>query len=76
MNNERVFEDYKKDTLTSAGLTVEDMMEEGYFNGGGGRLLIVWGEARWTRSQLLGEIARGPWGLCTVSCLFLSPFSQ
>jgi len=27
----------------------------------------VWGDAQWSRTQLLGEIARGHWGLCTAS---------
>lgn len=35
--------------------------------GGGGQVLAFWGDARWTRSQLLGEIARGHWGLCKAS---------
>ncbi|KAF0695292.1 Aste57867_13888 [Aphanomyces stellatus] len=25
---------------------------------------VFWGEAQWSRAQLLGEIARGSWGLC------------
>ncbi|KDO22407.1 hypothetical protein SPRG_11359 [Saprolegnia parasitica CBS 223.65] len=25
---------------------------------------VIWGDAQWTRAQLLGEIARGSWGLC------------
>jgi len=32
----------------------------------GPRILCFWGDARWTRAQLLGEIARGHWGLCKV----------
>ena len=27
-------------------------------------LKVFWGEARWQRTQLLGELARGDWGLC------------
>lgn len=27
-------------------------------------LLAFWGEARWSRTQLLGEAAKGDWGLC------------
>ncbi|RQM26659.1 hypothetical protein B5M09_002055 [Aphanomyces astaci] len=27
-------------------------------------LWVFWGDAQWTRAQLLGEIARGSWGLC------------
>jgi hypothetical protein len=29
-----------------------------------GRVMAFWGDARWSRAQLLGEIARGHWGLC------------
>jgi hypothetical protein len=29
-------------------------------------VLVFWGEAQWTRAQLLGEIARGSWGLCVA----------
>ncbi len=25
---------------------------------------IYWGDARWSRTQLLGELARGSWGMC------------
>lgn len=28
------------------------------------KLRIFWGEARWQRTQLLGELAKGDWGLC------------
>jgi hypothetical protein len=28
-----------------------------------GLVLAFWGDARWSRAQLLGEIARGHWGL-------------
>jgi hypothetical protein len=35
--------------------------------GGGGRLFVFWGNAAWSRTQLLGEIARGHWGLCKAS---------
>ena len=35
--------------------------------GAGGRVLAFWGDARWSRAQLLGEIARGHWGLCRGS---------
>ncbi|KAA8491471.1 hypothetical protein FVE85_2486 [Porphyridium purpureum] len=27
------------------------------------RVMVFWGDARWSRTQLLGEIARGHWGL-------------
>lgn len=32
--------------------------------GGEGRVFAIWGDARWSRAQLLGEIAKGDWGLC------------
>lgn len=32
--------------------------------GSEGRVFAIWGDARWTRAQLLGEIAKGDWGLC------------
>eukprot|EP00008_Paramoeba_atlantica_P009371 CAMPEP_0201489348 /NCGR_PEP_ID=MMETSP0151_2-20130828/22303_1 /ASSEMBLY_ACC=CAM_ASM_000257 /TAXON_ID=200890 /ORGANISM="Paramoeba atlantica, Strain 621/1 / CCAP 1560/9" /LENGTH=474 /DNA_ID=CAMNT_0047874917 /DNA_START=58 /DNA_END=1482 /DNA_ORIENTATION=- len=32
-----------------------------------GKVLCVWGDARWSRVQLLGEIARGHWGLTGTS---------
>jgi hypothetical protein len=35
-----------------------------YFPGAHGRVYVFWGDARWSRAQLLGEIARGHWGLC------------
>ena len=35
--------------------------------GGHGRVFAFWGDARWSRAQLLGEIARGHWGLCRGS---------
>merc|ERR1719428_1733560 len=28
------------------------------------RLYVFWGYAGWSRCQLMGEIARGSWGLC------------
>ena len=35
--------------------------------GAHGRVFAFWGDARWSRAQLLGEIARGHWGLCRGS---------
>jgi hypothetical protein len=35
--------------------------------GAHGRVYVFWGDARWSRAQLLGEIARGHWGLCRAS---------
>jgi len=32
--------------------------------GRNGRVFVFWGDAKWSRAQLLGEIARGHWGLC------------
>ncbi|CAJ1342818.1 unnamed protein product [Effrenium voratum] len=32
-----------------------------------GRVFAVWGDARWSRAQLLGEIAKGDWGLCRAN---------
>jgi putative AlgH/UPF0301 family transcriptional regulator len=39
------------------------------------RVLVFWGDARWSRAQLLGETARGHWGLCraTVGEFIVSP---
>ncbi len=34
---------------------------------GAGRVLVWWGDAQWSRTQLLGELARGHWGLCKAS---------
>jgi len=31
------------------------------------RLYVFWGYAGWSRCQLMGEIARGSWGLCQAS---------
>ena len=38
----------------------------------GGRVLAFWGDARWSRTQLLGEIARGSWGMCQGTVLDLA----
>jgi hypothetical protein len=32
-----------------------------------GTLMVFWGNACWTRAQLLGEIAKGSWGMCTAN---------
>lgn len=32
-----------------------------------GVVYAFWGDARWSRTQLLGEIARGHWGMCRES---------
>ena len=31
------------------------------------RLQLYWGDARWSRTQLLGELARGNWGMCRAA---------
>jgi len=35
--------------------------------GAGGRVYVFWGAACWSRTQLLGEIAKGQWGVCHAS---------
>merc|ERR1719329_1540796 len=39
-------------------------------------LLALWGEARWSRTQLLGEAARGDWGLCLSRPTDLAGYPQ
>ena len=46
-------------TDTEADTVAEEKVETD--EGGAGRVLVFWGVARWTRAQLLGEIARGHW---------------
>ena len=29
--------------------------------------MAFWGDAQWSRTQLLGELARGNWGMCRAS---------
>lgn len=43
--------------------------------GSSSRVMVFWGDARWSRAQLLGETARGHWGLCraTVGEFIASP---
>lgn len=45
---------------------------------GHGVVHAVWGDAQWSRTQLLGEIARGHWGLChaSVSDLIAAPSAR
>lgn len=49
----------------------ESSGESGEGGEGGGQnagvVHVVWGDAQWSRTQLLGEIARGHWGLCRAS---------
>ena len=33
----------------------------------GARVMCFWGDAQWSRTQLLGELARGHWGLCRAA---------
>lgn len=37
------------------------------------RLLVFWGSAVWSRRQLLGEIAKGSWGLCPAGPSDIAP---
>jgi hypothetical protein len=53
------------DTVRIAGAQLEAL------DGANGRVLCFWGDARWSRVQLLGEIARGQWGLCRAGILDL-----
>jgi putative AlgH/UPF0301 family transcriptional regulator len=59
---------------TGEGLKVKpsNLLHE---SGGPARVLVFWGDARWSRAQLLGETARGHWGLCraTVGEFIVSP---
>lgn len=48
------------------GVKVRPVNIEG-LEGRGGRVMVFWGDARWSRAQLLGEIARGHWGLCRAT---------
>eukprot|EP00401_Gymnodinium_catenatum_P003995 CAMPEP_0117528214 /NCGR_PEP_ID=MMETSP0784-20121206/37197_1 /TAXON_ID=39447 /ORGANISM="" /LENGTH=556 /DNA_ID=CAMNT_0005324489 /DNA_START=27 /DNA_END=1697 /DNA_ORIENTATION=- len=41
--------------------------EEQFSEGRDVRLAVFWGYAGWTRCQLMGEIARGSWGMCRAS---------
>lgn len=42
-----------------------------------GRVLVFWGNAGWSRAQLLGEIAHGSWGLCRATVTdFTTDFHQ
>ena len=40
--------------------------------GSRGRVFVFWGNAGWSRSQLLGEIAHGSWGMCRASACDLT----
>lgn len=40
---------------------------ETLYDDAAGVVHCVWGDAQWSRTQLLGEIARGHWGLCRAS---------
>ena len=52
--------------VSGEGVRVKPVNLRG-LEGGGGRVLVFWGDARWSRAQLLGEIARGHWGLCRAT---------
>jgi len=49
------------------GVKVRPGNLEGGLGGAHGQVFCIWGDARWSRTQLLGEIARGHWGLCKAS---------
>lgn len=49
---------------TPVSLPASDLLP---LEGKGGRVLAFWGDARWSRVQLLGEIAKGHWGLCRAN---------
>ena len=34
---------------------------------------VFWGDARWSRTQLLGELARGGWGMCRAAITDIFP---
>eukprot|EP00930_Biecheleria_cincta_P081471 TRINITY_DN7042_c0_g1_i2.p1 TRINITY_DN7042_c0_g1~~TRINITY_DN7042_c0_g1_i2.p1 ORF type:complete len:320 (+),score=57.28 TRINITY_DN7042_c0_g1_i2:444-1403(+) len=36
-------------------------------DGAEGRVFAFWGQAMWSRTQLLGEVATGAWGLCRAN---------
>jgi hypothetical protein len=50
-------------------------IEGGLDLGSAARVIVFWGDARWSRAQLLGETARGHWGVCkaTVGEFILPP---
>lgn len=45
-------------------------------DGNTGRVLVFWGDAQWSRTQLLGEIARGHWGLCKASIAEIAALAE
>jgi hypothetical protein len=67
------------DTLAALNATSSPPSSPGSSGGGGGgaaavplvppppRVAAFWGDARWSRTQLLGEISKGHWGLCKAS---------
>lgn len=55
---------------TGEGLKVKPInliSETGTGAGNSARVMVFWGDARWSRAQLLGETARGHWGLCRAT---------
>ena len=40
------------------------------------KIYIYWGTAGWSRTQLLGEIARGGWGMCRANLEDISSYSK
>ena len=57
-----------------ANLEASSAADEGP-KSGRGMVMVFWGDAQWSRAQLLGEIARGSWGMCRagVSELIVEP---
>jgi len=49
-----------------SGLLLKPTNLEG-LGSGGGTVMAFWGDAQWSRTQLLGELARGNWGMCRAS---------
>ena len=49
------------------GVKVRPEHLEGWGGRERGTVMVFWGDARWSRTQLLGEIARGHWGMCKAN---------
>ena len=49
------------------GVRVRPEHLEGWGGRERGTVMVFWGDARWSRTQLLGEIARGHWGMCKAN---------
>ena len=62
-------------SVKPANLEAAAASESGGPKAGRGVVMVFWGDAQWSRAQLLGEIARGSWGMCRagVSELLVEP---